>query len=211
MNPLRLIQALALVATFGVIIPAAYSLEEIGSAAAPPAHFAWNRDPAAVVVSYREIWGELAEQDPTPLIRVFGDGRVLVHHPAYTKKAGDYEVFLQPAELESLLSSLLAKGLATIEPREAESLKQSKEQGRLNAAMAATKPTQIFMVADDSTSVFELNLTAVSSGEAQRKVSWSGLGTDAAKYPNIEPIQQLRSIELQLRALLERDDLWKVR
>jgi hypothetical protein len=67
------------------------------------------------------------------------------------------------------------------------------------------------MVADDSTSVFELNLTAVSSGEPQRKVSWSGLGTDAEKYSDIEPIQQLRAAELQLRTLLERDDLWKVR
>ena len=211
MKPLRLKQALGLVATFGAITLAASSLAEIGSAAAPPAHFAWNRDPAAVVVSYREIWGELAEQDPTPLIRVFGDGRVLIHHPVYTSKAGNYEMWLQPAELENLLSSLLANGLATFEPRTVESLKQSKEQGRLKAALAARKPTEVFMVADDSTSVFELNLTAVSSGELQRKISWSGLGTDAEKYPDIEPIQLLRAVEIQLRALLERDDLWSIR
>lgn len=211
MNPLRLKQALALVATFGVIIPAAYTLEEIGSAAAPPVQFAWNRDPSAVVVSYREVWGELAEQDPIPLIRVFGDGRVLVHHPVYSSKAGDYEVWLQPVELESLLSSLLAKGLATFEPSAVEGLKQSNEQSRLNAALAVQKPTEVFMVADDSTSVFELNLTAVSSGELKRKVSWLGLGTDAERYPDIEPIQQLRAAEVQLRALLEHEELWKVR
>ncbi len=211
MKPLRLKQALGVVATFGAITLVAPSLAEIDSSAVPPAHFAWNRDPAVVVVSYREIWGEFANQDPTPLIRVFGDGRVLVHHPSYTSKAGDYEMWLHAAELENLLSSLLANGLATFETRAVENLKRSKEQGRMKAALAAQKPAEIFVVADESISVFELNLTAVSSGELQRKISWSGLGTDAEKYPDIEPIQKLRAAELQLRALLEHDDLWGVR
>lgn len=199
------------VMTFGMITFAASSPAEIDSDGKPPAHFAWDRDPAAVVVSYREIWGELAQQDTTPLIRVFGDGRVLVHHPHYSKNAGDYVVWLQPAEFENLLTSLLANGLATFDPRAAINLKQSKEQSRLAAASRATKPREAFVVADDSTSVFELNLTAVSSGELQRKVSWSGLRTDAERFPDIEAIQQLRAVELQLRALLERGDLSRIR
>ena len=211
MKPLRLKQVWGWIVTFGVITLAASSLAEIDSAATPPAHFAWNRDPAAVVISYREVLGELAEQDTTPLIRVFGDGRVLVHHPRYSSKAGDYEVWLQPAELENLLSSVLANGLATFEPSAAESLKRSKEQVRLQAAVGAPKPTEVFMVADQSTSVFELNLTAVSAGELQRRVSWQGLGSDAERYPDIESIQKLRAVELQLHALLEHDDLWGVR
>ncbi len=210
MNPRRLKQAFGLITTLGVITLTVSSSAETGSSAAPPAHFAWNRDPAAVVVSYREIWSELAEQDPTPLIRVFGDGRVLVHYPIYTNKAGDYELWLKPLELEDLLSSLLANGLATFEPEAMEGLKKSNEQ-RLKAALAAQVPTEVFVVADESSSVFELNLTAVDSGELQRKISWPGLRSDAERYPDIEPIQKLRAVELQLRALLERDDLWNVR
>lgn len=210
MIPLRVKQALGLVAIFGVISLAAHSHAEVGSAAAPPAHFSWNRDPGAVVVSYREIWGELAEQDPVPLIRVFGDGRILVHHPVYTHQAGDYEMWLQPTELEDLLSSLLAKGLATFEPSVVNDRKQTQQQARLNTALAAKKPTVVYTVADATISVFELNLTAVSAGELRRKISWPGLRSDADRYPDVEPIQQLRAAELQLRGLLDRNDLSKV-
>jgi hypothetical protein len=73
------------------------------------------------------------------------------------------------------------------------------------------------MVADDSTSVFELHLTdyqpagaARSAGEVHREISWLGLGMDAEKYPNVGPIQRLRAAELQLRALLDRDDMRSV-
>lgn len=211
MKMLRAKHAFALVATLGAITLAAYSVAEIDSAAAPPANFAWNHDPGAVVVSYRENWGELAEQDATPLIRVFGDGRVLVHHPDYTKKAGDYELWLLPEELENLLSSLLANGLATFEPRAVKDLKQSRDRIRVEAASKAQQPAEVFMVADASTSVFELNLTAVSAGESRRRVFWPNLHTDAENYPGIEPIQQLRAAELQLRALGERQDLSRVR
>ncbi|MGI9237297.1 MAG: hypothetical protein ACR2QZ_07860 [Woeseiaceae bacterium] len=211
MIPVRLKRALGLVATFGAITLAAHAPTETSSAAAPPVRFSWNHDPSAVVVSYREIWGELAEQDPIPLIQVFGDGRVLVHHPVYTLKAGDYEVWLQPAELENLLSSLLSKGLATFEPTAVKSRKHSQQQKRLNSALAAKQAPVVFTVADASISVFELNLTAVSAGELQRKISWPSLEADAKRYPDIQSIQQLRAAELQLREMLDRDDLSKVR
>ncbi|MGI9232388.1 MAG: hypothetical protein ACR2RD_02050, partial [Woeseiaceae bacterium] len=195
----------------GAITLAAYAPAETNSAAAAPVQFSWNQDPSAVVVSYREIWGELAEQDPVPLIRVFGDGRILVHHPVYTHQAGDYEVWLQPAELENLLSSLLSNGLATIDPTAVKSQKYSHQQIRMNAALAAKQSPVVFTVADAPISVFELNLTAVSAGELQREISWPNLETDAETFPDIESIQQLRAAELQLRGLVDRNDLSKVR
>lgn len=75
----------------------------------------WDEAPNALLVSYRDIWSAMADQDPIPLIRVFGDGRVLIHYPAYTPKARDYELQLQPQELENLLRSLLGQGLATFD------------------------------------------------------------------------------------------------
>ena len=211
MDSLRFTHALALVAAYCAFAFSATSAAEPEAIAAPPDHFAWDRDPSNVVVSYREVWGEFAQQDPTPLLRVFGDGRVLVHHPSYTRMAGDYVVWLQEAELESLLSSLLANGLATFEPGAVKSLKQAKEQGRLEKAAAAKQSTEIFVVADKPLSVFELNLTAVGSGQLQRKISWSGLDSDVRQYPDIEPIQKLRAAEQMLRGLVARDDLSKIR
>ena len=85
------------------------------------------------------------------------------------------------------------------------------------AVLDAGEMPELFMVADDSTSVFELHLTyyqpagaALAVGEVNRTISWLGLGTDAGRYPQVESIQQLHSAELELRALLERDDLLKV-
>ncbi len=75
----------------------------------------WDEAPNALLVSYRDIWSAMADQDPIPLIRVFGDGRVLIHYPAYTPKARVYELQLQPQELEDLLRSLLGQGLATFD------------------------------------------------------------------------------------------------
>ncbi len=209
-------QTVVLVTVFGMMTIAAPSQAQIDPAAVRPAGVSW--DPEALLVSYRDIWAELADQDPTPLIRIFGDGRVLVHYPVYTPKAGEYELWLQPTELENLLLSLLAKGLATFEPETVESLKRSEERRRWEVALDAKELPELFMVADDSTSVFELQLTgyqpagtASSSGEVHRTISWTGLCTDAETYPEIESIQQLRAAELELRALLERDDLRRIR
>ncbi len=213
----RLNDAMVLVAALGTITATAHSKERIDSAAVRPANISWEKDSEALLVSYRDIWAQLANQDPIPLIRIFGDGRVLIHYPVYTPKAGEYELWLQPAELERL-GSLLAKGLATFQPQAVESLKRLAEQRRWQAALDAGRSPELFMVADDSTSVFELHLTdyppagaARASGEVQRSISWLGLRTDAERYPKIEPIQQLRAAEVELRALLERDDMWRIR
>ncbi len=196
----------------------ALAIAASAAAQTPLASFSWDESAETVVVSYRDVWAELANQDPTPLIRIFGDGRVVVHHPDYTPRAGEYELQLRPAELESLLASLLDKGLATVEPEALHRSKASVERSRWQAALAADRSPELFMVADDSTSVFELHLTgyrpagsATPTGEIHRAVSWLGLATDAERYPEIEPIRRLRDAELELRALLERSDLRRAR
>ena len=210
-----LIQTVVLVAVFAMMTTAAYSWAQTGPSVVRPAGVSW--DPEALLVSYRDIWAEFADQDPTPLIRIFGDGRVLVHYPVYTPKAGEYELWLQSTELENLLMSLVAKGLVTFEPEAVENLKRSEERRRWEIALDANKLPELFKVADDSTSVFELHLTsyrpagtAPTSGEIHRTISWTGLRTDAEIYPEIAPIQQLRAAELELRALIERDNLWRI-
>lgn len=182
------------------------------------AGISWDERPEALVVSYRDVWAELADQDPTPLVRVFGDGRVLIHHPDYTPRAGQYELRLGRDELAGLLASLVDKGLATVEPAALVRSKAAAERRRWEEALAADRSPELFMVADDSTSVFEIHLTgyrppgsAMTTGEIHRTFSWLGLGTDAERYPEIEPLRRLRAAELELRSLVERDDLQRVR
>ena len=40
------------------------------------AHIEYSREPKKMLISFREVFPEFADQDPTPLIRVYGDGRV---------------------------------------------------------------------------------------------------------------------------------------
>ena len=189
-----------------------------------------NPDPGVPLVAYKDVWAEFADQDPTPLIRVFGDGRILVHYAAYSPRAGQYELQLDQSELDDLLTSLLAKGLADFDHKAVQNSKALEEQrlrvaardaARLEALRGvpvAQRTPELYMVADDSTSVFELDLSSYAgSGQfsgapatMKRSIHWRGLRTDAERYTELQPIQQLRAAELELRAFLERPDLRRV-
>ncbi len=67
-------------------------------------------------LSYRG--GIIAHPDPTPFVRVYPDGRVLVHYPAYMKRAGDYSMQLNDEQLRELLASFSNEGVLMLEPEE---------------------------------------------------------------------------------------------
>lgn len=68
---------------------------------------------ALLELSYRG--GMIANPDPTSFVRVYPGGRVLIHYPAYMKKAGDYELQLEPDQVEALLASFSSEGVLTLE------------------------------------------------------------------------------------------------
>ena len=210
-------RALVLAAVVAVLATAGYSWAQRRTSALAQADVHWNSDPEALLVSYREVWAELANQDPTPLIRIYGDGRVVVHHADYTPRAGEYQLQLRSEELESLLLSLLANGVATFEPAAVKRSKVAKLRLDWEAAVAADEPPELFMVADESTSIFELHIAGyrpagavLTQSEIHRTITWTGLATDATRFPEVEAIQRLRTAELELRALLERDSLRRI-
>ena len=55
-----------------------------------------------LLISYSVQHDMLAQNDVTPLIRIYGDGRMRVHRPAYMKKSGDYEMKLSQPVLQAL-------------------------------------------------------------------------------------------------------------
>ena len=67
------------------------------------------------VIEYNLVHGMLAQPDPVPLLRVYGDGRVHVHFPAYMKRAGDYELLLNQVELDELLRQLDDNGIMSFD------------------------------------------------------------------------------------------------
>lgn len=66
--------------------------------------------------------GIIKNPDPTPFVRVYPGGRVRIHYPAYMKKAGDYELQLDDAELQELLSSFADRDVLTTESGQLEAL-----------------------------------------------------------------------------------------
>lgn len=173
----------------------------------------YSDDPATLLISFREIFPEFADQDPTPLVRVYGDGRVVVFHPFYMKQAGQYEMTLSRAELEDLVLQL-TPALANFDPKDVKQQKKASDD-LLLASASETNEVTVFVDSDAEISVFSVNvdayLPAGTTGQLlvapDLERSWRGLRFDARDYVGIEPIQRLMSAESAIRALTTRDEL----
>ena len=159
---------------------------------------------------------EFADQDPTPLVRVYGDGRVEVYFAAYMKRAGRYELRLSAAELETLLLELTPVLLA-FDEAEVETQRRGAEAVLRAEAVERGGPS-LFHVTDAETSVFHLNVDSYrppgSPGLTISKPAldrtWRGLRYDAERYSDLGPVQSLFEVESTLRALAEREELVRI-
>lgn len=164
----------------------------------------YSRDPGAVVARYQELPGEIAEADRGRSVTVYGDGRVLVHHPHYTRSAGDYTTRLDAAELDALVGALVAEGVLTFDAAATRTATREAAAGARGADDRAAADLDV-VVSDVDLTVLELHANGVA-----KTVRWSGLRGDAARHPTVGPLQGLARAEREMRALLERADLQKV-
>jgi hypothetical protein len=179
----------------------------------PKATIEYSQDPGTVLVSFREVLTEFADQDPTPLIRIYGDGRVVVFHAAYMKQAGQYEMMMSRTELEALLLQLTPV-LMDFNNEDVQSQKKAADE-LLWAAATDPEDLVLFHDSDADISVFHMNIDAYLPGGAQGITiskpkldrSWRGLRFDSRDYLGIESIQDLMQAELSLRELTKRDEL----
>jgi hypothetical protein len=183
---------------------------------APPggaqASFAYSGDPATVVLSFTEILGAIEDPDPGPSLRVYGDGRVVVHYPEYMNRAGDYTFQLRRDEMEGLLRSLLEKEV--VEFDEAATRRSVRE----TAAARRAGSGEFSAVFDASTTEIGLRLSRYTppAGRGperlgvEKRISWHGLRAHARRYPGVAAIQKLATARRELVALMEREDLAKI-
>ncbi len=198
-----------------IALGAAPAAAQIPWAAAPPEPgFEYASDPQTLVLAFSEVLGELAEADPGPTLRLYGDGRLAVHYPAYMRRAGEYSGRLSPNEMHDLMASLIGKKLVEFDT--------GKVRGRVRAAAAARRrgaadargEPVLFATSDPSRIEITLNLDryrpAGSGPELRhvaRRISWRGLRADAGRYPEIAELQDLAAAHRELIALMERPDL----
>lgn len=181
------------------------------------AYIEYSRDPETMLISFREVFPEFADQDATPLIRVYGDGRVVVFHASYMKQAGQYEMLMSLGELEALLLQLTPV-LLNFDVKDVKSQKHAADD-LLWAAASKLEDVIVFHDSDTEVSVFNLNIDTYWPNGPQGQMlsrpklsrSWHGLRFDARDYPGIEPIQALMQAERTLRGLTQRKELMRVK
>lgn len=157
-----------------------------------------------VVVHYAETLGELAGPDRGPSLTIHEDGRFDVHYPPYMKRGGDYRGRLSPAALDALVGRLVEHGVLDFDPAAVRGARAGAAERRAARARALGEPS-LFAVTDPSVTTITLRRDGI-----ERTVSWSGLRDDARRFSGIAPLQGLRAAELDLRALMEREDLRRV-
>jgi hypothetical protein len=171
----------------------------------------YSTDPQVVVASYTQAVGELEDADPGPSVRIYGDGRAEVHRPRYMKNAGDFKVQLSKAEMDGLISALVANGLLEFDPAAVQQAKRDALADRGGAAAAVLEETT-----DPSITTIELRIRrnssrtgggAAGTTDVSKTVKWVGLEADAERFPNLAALRQLAAAQQRMRAVMERPDL----
>lgn len=175
----------------------------------PIFHFAAADD--MPVIEYTLDHHMLAQRDPTPLLRVYGSGRVQVHFPVYMKKAGDYEMQLSRAELNALLRMLADKGVMDFD---AAAIGQERQQ-LVSARRAATG--ELFHVSDATDTVINIKLKQYQRTASSPRINgfnkqlrWRNLEHDARRYPQAVRFTNAADASAALRALCEHPALQKL-
>jgi hypothetical protein len=153
--------------------------------------------------------GMIKDPDPTPFVRVFPDGRVLVHYPAYMKKAGDYELILSEEELNALLSSFSEEGILALEPDElkviaAEALTQT---GPIDLPDTHGVSTRVEIRAESFTREGE---EEPSMRSIESMIMAENLAATAEALPQVRRLQDFARGVAVLENLADRDDLMPV-
>ena len=165
----------------------------------------FSSDPDTVVVTYSETPDMLGNPDPVPMIRVFADGEVLIHYPEYMKRAGDYQVFLNPGEMRQLLIAL--SGVFDFNAPAARQKKQQIQQMQPPALLATSERS------DKTLEQISVELDGyrgkaiAASRPVKQHIKWRDIEVDVQNYPGVADLAALGKARRNIRQLLERHDL----
>lgn len=181
-----------------------------GLALAQDRAFELPRSEKTVVLEYHLDHHLIADRDPQPLLRIFADGRVRVHHPVYTPRAGDYEMRLSKAELFGLLERVAQIGILDFN---AAAVKAERQQ-----VVAADRAVGwVYHISDVSETQIDVRLRSYKAPGSKAPVSnfkasirWPNVEPDAERFTGVAGIQALAQAEQLFRTVINRPDLVKV-
>jgi len=174
--------------------------------------FEYSKTAAEPVIEYNLVHHMLAEPDPEPLLRIYGNGRVHVHYPAYMTRAGNYELQLSQPELRTLLRALATDGIIDFDQA------ATGHQRQQLAAQQRAASGSLIYISDSSDTVIDIRLNEYQKGPGTARVlnlkkrfTWSDLKQDARRFPQLREITNANNAAQRLETLLHRNDLVKIR
>ena len=174
--------------------------------------FDYPRDPEFVVIEFTHVEDMLEDADPTPLLRIYGDGRVLVHYPAYMKRAGDYEMRLTDANLQQLLLSLEQKNIFNLSSARVTQLKQQAAVRRFEQTKKLTKRSDsIHSIVNIKLGTYIPATTGVTQTNFAQRVSLKNLKWNTKIYPEVAELRSAADAEVELSKFLNHPELKKIK
>ncbi len=162
-------------------------------------------DDDEVILSLSHIHGMLEEQDETPLVRIYGSGRIHVHYPIYMRRAGDYELWLSSMELEELM----AEAQLLLEFNNADVVVEVEELKQQNFLQSG----QLIHISDSSYSELNIHLQYYAADDfvnalsKNKKIKWPDLQQSARRFSEVESLQSLAKLERHLLDLINNSKL----
>ena len=144
---------------------------------------------APLLVEFDRRSDGIFNPDPTPLLRVYADGLVVVHRPPHHVDAGTWTLQLQPAALDALSQDLSSSGLLDLDPTQLEAAIRQAAQ----AKRATTRPTY-----RSETIITRFHLPGATTTDELRLRNLLHL---ARELPNVAALARLADTERKLLAL----------
>ena len=161
------------------------------------------------VIHYQQNVHMLAVTDDMPSVKVFGDGRVLVHYPVYMKKAGDYEMQLSDKELVDLVQSMSGNGVIDFEENKVkQDIHDAKKSARLKGELytvSDTVETSIVIQLDE----YQKNQSSPKIKNLKKHFKWENIEQDASRYKNSKEIIKANDSVSQIKGLMKDQRLVK--
>lgn len=174
-------------------------------------YFKYSESDPEPIIEYTLVHDLLVEQDPEPLLRVYGNGRVHVHYPKYMKRAGDYKTTLTKPELKSLIRELAENGLVDFDRgkalgRKKQLEKRQRDQGRFHAISDST-----ITLIDIRLDEYQPKASGPVNVNVISRFSWSNLDQDEKHFPELIEIKGPAQGARVLRSLMNHPGLGKTR
>lgn len=164
--------------------------------------FATDRD--NLVIEFTMRHDELAENDPTPLLRIYGDGTVAVHIPEYWQGAGDYRMTLSEPDLRAMIESFATRGVLDFDRARVEASKAVAEEARRR------RDNTSIHISDTSWTKLRIHLdrydpfgTGLAADSLDRQIVWPDVEWHVEHYPEIAALRGLAEAQRAVYALIE--------